>query len=311
MDNNYIEIKIKVNIYNLEKIENIFYKLGRFELYVEDPRHLYEENSLNFDTYFNEDEILVDGKEICIVKYYISEKENVAEFLDIIKSMIQYENIDCSFETQEVLEEDWANNWKKYYHTFKIDDRVVIKPEWESYEESDDEILINIDPGMAFGTGTHETTKLCIQMLCKYMKDGYFVYDVGTGSGILGILAAKLNARKVVAIDLDKVSVSAAKYNVKLNDISNIEVIEGNLLDKMSEKGDIIVSNIIAEIICDLIPDVIKALNRDGIFIISGIIDSKVDLIKNSLSKYNMEIIDESKENGWYAFAVKIKGNMV
>ena len=143
------------------------------------------------------------------------------------------------------------------------------------------------------------------------MKDDYFVYDVGTGSGILGILAAKLNARKVIAIDLDKVSVSAAKYNVKLNNISNIEIIEGNLLDNMNEKGDIIVSNIIAEIICDLIPDVTKVLNEDGIFIISGIIDSKVNLIKNSLLKYNMEIINESKENGWYAFAVKIKGNMV
>ena len=311
MDNSYVEIKIKVNIDNLENIENIFYKLGRFELYVEDPRHLYEENNLNLDTYFNEDEILVDGKEICVVRYYISEKENFTEFLDIIKSMIRYENIDCFIETQEVLEEDWANNWKKYYHTFKIDNRVVIKPEWENYERLNDEILINIDPGMAFGTGTHETTKLCIQMMCKYMKDDYFVYDVGTGSGILGILAAKLNARKVIAIDLDKVSVSAAKYNVKLNNISNIEIIEGNLLDNMNEKGDIIVSNIIAEIICDLIPDVTKVLNEDGIFIISGIIDSKVNLIKNSLLKYNMEIINESKENGWYAFAVKIKGNMV
>ncbi|EIA21762.1 Ribosomal protein L11 methyltransferase, partial [Candidatus Arthromitus sp. SFB-1] len=224
--------------------------------------------------------MLVDGKEICVVRYYISEKENVTEFLDIIKSMIRYENIDCFIETQEVLEEDWANNWKKYYHTFKIDNRVVIKPEWENYERLNDEILINIDPGMAFGTGTHETTKLCIQMMCKYMKDDYFVYDVGTGSGILGILAAKLNARKVIAIDLDKVSVSAAKYNVKLNNISNIEIIEGNLLDNMNEKGDIIVSNIIAEIICDLIPDVTKVLNEDGIFIISGIIDSKVNLIK-------------------------------
>ena len=311
MDNSYLEIKIKVNIQNLEKIENIFYKLGRFELYVEDPRYLYEENNLNLDTYFNEDEILIDGREICTVKYYISKRENVSEFLNIIKSMIQYENIDCSFEIQEVIEEDWANNWKKYYHTFKIGNKVVIKPEWENYEKLDGEILINIDPGMAFGTGTHETTKLCIQMICKYMKYGYFVYDVGTGSGILGILAAKLNARKVVAIDLDKVSVSAANYNVKLNDISNIEVIEGNLLDNMSERGNIVVANIIAEIICDLIPDVTKVMEKDGIFIISGIIECKVDLIKNNLDKYNMEIIDEIMENGWCAFAVKIKGNMV
>ena len=122
------------------------------------------------------------------------------------------------------------------------------------------------------------------------------------GQVFLEFWQLKLNARKVIAIDLDKVSVSARKYNVKLNNISNIEIIEGNLLDNMNEKGDIIVSNIIAEIICDLIPDVTKVLNEDGIFIISGIIDSKVNLIKNSLLKYNMEIINESKREWMVCF---------
>lgn len=306
MSNSYIEIEIKVNIDNLEKVENIFYKLGRYELSIEDPRYLFEENTLNLDTYFEEDEVLVNGKEICTVRYYLTDKENAIEFLDIIKSSIVAQDIECSVEINKVMEEDWANNWKKYYHTFKINDKIVIKPEWETYEEKEGDILINIDPGMAFGTGTHETTKLCIQMMDKYMKDDYFVYDIGTGSGILAILASKLNAKKVVAVDLDKVSVSAANYNVNLNNITNVEVLEGNLLDKMSEKGDLIVANIIAEIICNLIPDVTKALNEDGIFITSGIIESKADLIRNEASKNNMVIIDEVHENGWCAFVIKM-----
>ena len=141
----------------------------------------------------------------------------------------------------------------------------------------------------------------------KYMKKDSFVYDVGTGSGILAILSSKLGARKVVAIDLDKVSVSAAKHNVSLNNLSNIEVLEGNLLDKASEKGDLIVANIIAEVIVDLIPDIVKILDREGIFITSGIIESRVDLIKSKLSEYGLDIFDEVNENGWFAFAIKNK----
>ncbi len=306
MDNSYIEIKIKVSVDNLERVENVFYKLGRYELSIEDPRHLYEENTLNLDTYFNEEEILVDGKDICTVKYYLSDKENVIEFIEIIKSSIDSEKIPCTFETNKVMEEDWANNWKKYYHTFKINDKIVVKPEWEDYTPQGDEIMINIDPGMAFGTGTHETTKLCIQMIDKYMKKDYSVYDVGTGSGILAILASKLGAKEVVAIDVDKVSISASKYNIDLNSIKNIDVLHGNLLEKMTFKGDLIVANIIAEIIYDLIPSVKEALSPCGVFITSGIIESKSDLIKGRLKEFNMDIIDELRENGWCAFAVKL-----
>lgn len=307
MKNTYTEIKIKVSVNDLEKIENIFYRLGVFQLSIEDPRDLFEKSYINFDTYFDEDEIFTEGRNVCIVKYYLSDKENPIEFLNILNQMICSEKINCKIETSEIFEEDWANNWKKYYHTFKINDKIVVKPEWENYNLKNGEILINIDPGMAFGTGTHETTKLCMQLIDKYMKKDFFVYDVGTGSGILAILSSKLGARKVVAIDLDKVSVSAAKHNVSLNNLSNIEVLEGNLLNKASEKGDLIVANIIAEVIVDLIPDIVKILDREGIFITSGIIESRVDLIKSKLSEYGLDIVDEVNENGWFAFAIKNK----
>lgn len=311
MENIYTEIKIKVNVVDLEKIENIFYKLGRFELSIEDPRDLFEKTHINYDTYFNEEEICAQGTDVCFVTYYLSDKENIIEFLEVIKQMISIDKINCDIKTNKVMEEDWANNWKKYYHTFKINNKIVVKPKWEDYEKKEGEILINIDPGMAFGTGTHETTKLCMELLDKYVKENYFVYDVGTGSGILSILCSKLGAREVVAIDLDKVSVSAAKENVRLNDLKNVKVLEGNLLDKSSEKCDLIVANIIAEIIVDLIPDAIKVMKKNGIFIISGIIESKVDLIKEKLIDTNLEIIEEVSENGWFAFAIKNKDSML
>lgn len=307
MENTYTEIKIRVGTDELEKVENVFYRLGIFQLMIEDPRDLFEKTTINFDTYFNEDEILKEGRGICFVKYYLSSEENLIEFLGVLNQMISAEEINCTIETNKIFEEDWANNWKKYYHTFKINNKIVVKPEWEDYELKDGEILINIDPGMAFGTGTHETTKLCIQLIDKYMKNDLTVYDVGTGSGILSILSSKLGAKKVYAIDIDKVSISAAKQNVLLNDLKNVEVLEGNLLDMAKEKGDLILSNIIAEVNYELIPDVVKIIKEDGIFIASGIIESKTDLIRDRISQFQMEIIDEVSENGWYAFAIKNK----
>lgn len=307
MEKGYTEIKIRVGVDEIERVENIFYRLGIFQLVIEDPRELFKKNIINFDTYFNEDEILKEGREVCYVKYYLSDEENLVEFLRILNQMIYSEGINCTVETNKIFEEDWANNWKKYYHTFKINDKIVVKPEWENYELKDGEILINIDPGMAFGTGTHETTKLCIQLIDKHMKNDFIVYDVGTGSGILSILSSKLGAKQVYAIDIDKVSVSAAKQNILLNHLKNVEVLEGNLLDMAKEKGDIIISNIIAEVNYELIPDVSKIMKEDGIFIASGIIESKTDLIRSRISEFQMEIIDEVSENGWYAFSIKNK----
>lgn len=311
MENIYTEIKIKVGVEDLKKVENIFYKLGKFELSIEDPRDLFEKNCINFDTYFDENEICSHGKNICFVKYYLSNNENVIEFLETIKNMISFEKIDCEINSNEVYEEDWANNWKKYYHTFKINNKIVVKPEWENYDKQEPEILINIDPGMAFGTGTHETTRLCMELLDKYVKKDDFIYDVGTGSGILAILCSKLGAKEVVAIDLDKVSISAAKQNVSLNNLKNVKVIEGNLLDSKTEKCDVIVANIIAEIIVDLIPDAVKVMKSDGIFIISGIIESKENLINEKIIENNLEIIERISDNGWSAFAIKNKKNML
>ena len=166
-----------------------------------------------------------------------------------------------------MYEEDWANNWKKYYKPTKVGNRIVVRPIWEEYKEENDELVLVLDPGMAFGTGTHETTRMCIQSLENYVKEDSVVFDVGCGSGILAIAAAKLGAKKAVGVDLDPVAVESAKENVGYNDLDNIDILYGNLVEVIDGKADIVVANIIAEVICILTEDVKRVLKADGYFI--------------------------------------------
>jgi ribosomal protein L11 methyltransferase len=204
-------------------------------------------------------------------------------------------------------EEDWANNWKQYYKPTKIGDKIVIKPIWEEYEASENDLLVELDPGMAFGTGTHETTRMCAQALERYVKEDSVVFDVGTGSGILAIIAGKLGAKHVVGVDLDPVAVDSAKENLKFNDVNNIEILHGNLLDVVKGKADLVVANIIAEIICILTPDVKKALDKDGIFITSGIIHDRREMVINNLEENGFEILEVNKDGEWNCIVARLK----
>lgn len=180
-----------------------------------------------------------------------------------------------------VDDEDFAETWKKYYKPIKIGNRILIKPSWEEYTLDENDILIELDPGMAFGTGTHETTAMCTEALEKYVKPEDIVYDIGCGSGILSIVAAKLGAKKVVGVDLDELCVKVSNENIVLNHVKQIvEIKKGNLLDVVEGKANIIVSNIIAEIIASMTKDLKHYLVDNGIFITSGIIIEKIPLVE-------------------------------
>ena len=210
-------------------------------------------------------------------------------------------------ESEKMHEEDWANNWKKYYKPTKIGERIVVKPIWEDYEAKEDELILALDPGMAFGTGTHETTRMCIQALDKYVKEDSTVFDVGCGSGILAIAAAKLGAKKAVGVDLDPVAVESANENVGLNNLDNIEILYGNLVDVIEGKADIVVANIIAEVICILTEDVKRVLKTDGYFITSGIIHDRVDMVTNKLKETGFEVVEINKDGEWNCIVAKLK----
>lgn len=209
-------------------------------------------------------------------------------------------------ETSEVVENDWATAWKKYYEPVNITRYLTIVPEWQNYmPHSTDEHVMKLDPGMAFGTGTHPTTRLTLQALEVVLRGHETVIDVGTGSGILSIASKCLGADKVYAYDLDDVAVAAAKENMNLNPIArDVEVSANNLLVGVEKKADVIVANILADIIIELMPDAYRCLDDEGTFIISGIIEDKEEVILEALSANGFEINQRFQQKDWLAFIV-------
>lgn len=239
-----------------------------------------------------------DLSDIPVLRDAISEKIlNIANFLPIGKGKVEVSQVD---------EEDWATSWKKYYKPLKISERIVIKPTWEAYEPTEGEVVIELDPGMAFGTGTHETTAMCLKLLDEFMPSGVSIIDVGCGTGILGIAAAKLGAKKVSAYDIDEISVRISKENAKINDVSDIVTVSQNdLLAGITEPCDIIVANIIADIIIRMVDSAHKLLKINGLFIVSGIIHKRADAVENALKDNGFVIEKKIADGEWAAFVAR------
>ncbi len=268
-------------------------QLGQFgEIYELDPND-YPEEGVRIKAYLPVNSYLKDS--IDEIKQAI---DNLAEFHDLGKNEITL---------TEVHEEDWATAWKQYYKPIHVTEKITIKPIWEEYEQKkDDEIIIEMDPGMAFGTGTHPTTVLSIQAIEKYLKPSDVVIDVGSGSGVLSVAAAKLGAGKVYAFDLDEVAVKSSWTNVDVNKLSDkITVKQNDLLQGIDLTADIIVSNILAEIIVKFIDDAWKNLKRDGIFITSGIIKQKEETVLEGLKNQGFEIVETAVLEDWVSIIAK------
>ncbi|AXU28468.1 TPA: 50S ribosomal protein L11 methyltransferase [Clostridioides difficile] len=313
--NNWIEITIKTTTEAVEPITNILYEQGAGGAVIEDPKDFLfqKKNELDWD-YVEEEVFKKNEEDDVLIKTYVSEEKNVMEFVEIIKQKVlglKDFGIDIgegSVSLDQVNEADWANAWKAYYKPTKVGQRVVVKPTWEDYAMQDGDLIIELDPGMAFGTGTHETTSMCIRELEKYVNKDSKVFDIGCGSGILAIAAAKLGAKEVVAVDLDEVAVKVAKENVLENKVEkSVSVMHGNLTDVIKDKADVIVANIIADIIKILAKDVQNFMKEDAIFISSGIILDKVEEVKESLIENGFEIVEVQKLGEWSAIVSKLK----
>lgn len=202
----------------------------------------------------------------------------------------------------QVNDENWANAWKKYFKPFKVGKKIVIKPTWEDYKIAENDIIVEIDPGMAFGTGSHETTSMCLELLEKYIKTKDIVIDVGCGSGILGITAAKLGADTVTCIDFDENAYKVATDNVILNKMeSKIKVLKGNLLDGIVLEADLIIANIVADVIMNLSDKAYRLISTGGLFISSGIIIDREKDVINQLINDNFKIKEVLKMGEWCA----------
>ena len=220
----------------------------------------------------------------------------------------------ATIEASQTEDKDWINNWKQYFHQFYVDD-ILIKPSWEELKEEDkDKLLIQIDPGTAFGTGMHETTQLCIRQIRKYLKDGDRILDVGTGSGILSIAALKLGAGYALGTDLDPCAVTAVKENMEVNGLKEdqYDVILGNIIDDpkvQSEAGeeayDIVTANILAEVLLPLTPVVIHQLKKGGIYITSGIIDDKETVVVEAVKAAGLEVLEVTHQGEWVSVTAR------
>lgn len=303
---NWLEVIIKTKPENEDLVSSILYDNGATGLTIEDPNDIVELDKAKGAWDFIEPELLDNKEEGIIIKAYYSEAEDLEAILDAITEKIRKHGLG-EILTSKVDESDWAENWKIHYKTTKVGDNIVIKPSWEEYEPANEDIVIELDPGMAFGTGSHETTVMCAKALERNVTPTSTVFDVGCGSGILGIIAAKLGAGRVLAIDLDPMCVKVTKENAVINQVDEtIQVEEGNLLHMVEEKADVIVANIIAEIIVDLVPGLRKHLKANGVFIASGIIESKLERVREALLGNGYEIMDVEVMNGWAAITSKM-----
>ncbi|WP_462412267.1 50S ribosomal protein L11 methyltransferase [Neobacillus sp. Marseille-QA0830] len=307
------EISIHTTNEAIEPISNILHEAGASGVVIEDPFELTKERQDQFGEIYqlNPDDYPEEG---VIVKAYLPINSFLGETVEAIKesinNLILY-NIDIGLNQvtiSEVHEEEWATAWKKYYHPVKISKRFTIVPTWEIYEPvSSDELIIELDPGMAFGTGTHPTTVMCIQALERTVQQGDRVIDVGTGSGVLSIAAAMLGAEDVRAFDLDEVAVTQARLNIKLNKVHDrVTIGQNNLLDGVQEKSaDLIVANILAEVIVRFTEDAARVIKPGGHFIASGIIQQKKEQVKQALSEVGFELVETIAMEDWVALIAK------
>ena len=312
---NWTEVTVKTTTEAVEAISNILLEERCGGIMIEDPKDFLfqKKNELDWD-YVEEEVFNKSNQDGVLIKTYIPEERNVLELVETIKakiSLLPSFGLDIGEGTvslSNVNESDWANEWKKYYKPTKIGQKIVVKPTWEDYEKQEGDLIIELDPGMAFGTGTHETTSMCIRELEKYVDKTKRVFDIGCGSGILAIAAAKLGAKEVVAGDLDEVAVKVSKENCELNNVSDKVIVKhGSLFEVVEGKANVIVANIIADIIKILANEVSKFLSEDGVFISSGIIHAKIDEVVEALEKNGFEIVEIVKLGEWSAIVSKLK----
>ena len=257
-----------------------------------------------------DESILNADKTVASVSVYLPAERSIAEAMTFIRERLKDESLEpIKVETVGVREEDWANSWKEYYKPLRIGKRLVIVPAWEKYEESENDLIVRMDPGMAFGTGTHETTRLVIELLEKYTRPGCRMLDVGTGSGILAICASKLGAGECFAYDIDPMAVRVANENIKDSGLSNIRCEVSDLLRQAdrSRPYDLICANLVADIIIRMVPDLAPFMAEHTVLLASGIISARADDVIACFDKYGYEVVEKSVENDWCALAVKKK----
>ncbi|MCL5057080.1 MAG: 50S ribosomal protein L11 methyltransferase [Actinobacteria bacterium] len=304
-----MEIGITVHREDMDAVSDIFDGLGTGGVVIEDPALIYDVVSGGSEDTVAMDISLVDPEAPPCIKGYLPADDGFGDLLSGLLDALGSINRSYPPEVtlREVEDEDWMNRWRDYYHPFRVGKRLMVKPTWEQADTGEGLLVIEMDPGMAFGCGTHSSTSMCMRLLEDTVRAGEYVIDVGTGSGILAIAAVKLGASAALAVDTDAGAVRTARENVSLNGLEGaITVKEGNLLEGLDTRADIIVANIVADVIIKLLPAAASLLKEGGRFMASGIISGRQEEVAAAIGKTGMNIINTLREGEWVAFlAVK------
>ncbi|MGI6143519.1 MAG: 50S ribosomal protein L11 methyltransferase [bacterium] len=302
------EISVSIDREGVEAVANMFHELGAGGVVIEDPELI---NSYRAGGWAYEDLPSVGPERGVIVRAYLPVDSRLPVRLQEIKASVNQilstlPHLQGKIEFRRVEDEDWAGAWKKYYQTTKLGDRLVIKPVWEQYLPSSEEIVIEIDPGMAFGTGTHPSTVMCLLGLEDYINGGERVIDIGTGSGILAIAAAKLGASAVIGIDCDPIAVKSARSNVELNQVADrVSLYQGDLLTGIQATADLIVANLTADLIKVLTTQLDCLLVPEGRAILGGIITARLAEVQDNLREAGYVTTETRTQDDWVTLVVQ------
>lgn len=250
--------------------------------------------------------------EYAVTAYFAADEKSAGVIRELeakINGLADRENLPLDIRYKKVDDCDWAEKWKEYFRPEKVSDSFVVKPTWREYELTGDEKIIEIDPGMAFGTGTHPTTRLCIQLIEEHVRPGDSILDIGTGSGILLVAAAKCGAGKLAGIDNDEVAVATALENLELNkvDLDQCHIFSGNLVDDVSETYDVVVANILAEIVVDLLDNIRGVVGENTRLIFSGILREKAEMVTEKMEQCGFDVTEVRYDEAWSAVTGTVK----
>ena len=295
----WTEIKISVNAADIDRASDIANVVVPYGIYIEDYTNLEQtvEDIAHIDLI--DEELLQKDRSKAFVHIYLEPGVSPSEAVAFLSERYEAEGISHSIELLGCEEEDWRNNWKRYFKPLPIGEKLMIVPSWFEDVDTQGRVALSIDPGLAFGTGSHDTTRLCLEMCEKYMKPGDTVLDVGCGSGILAIAALLTGASSAVGVDIDPVAVRTAAENAEINGVADrFTPVCGSFTEKVEGKFDIVLANIVADAIKFLSAGVRDFLKPGAVYIMSGIIDTRADEVRAEVEKY-FNIIEQHVENGW------------
>lgn len=298
---NYTEVKIYVKTEDTERASNIAVMAVPYGIYIEDYSDLVEAAWEIAHIDLIDEDLLQKNRAESTVHVYIEEGNHPAEAVSFISDRLTAEKIEFRIETDGCSEEDWADKWKAFFKPTPVGERLFVRPIWIDDYDAGDRAVLNIEPGAAFGTGTHDTTRLCLETLDKIIKQGDTVLDIGCGSGILAIASMLLGATEGFGVDIDELAVKTAKENGKMNNLGEPELkfVCGDLADKVTKKYDVVVANIVADIIILFSTQVRAFMKPNAKFIASGIIDTRADEVVDALQSAGLKLVERIEHGGW------------